>query len=147
MFFFLNPKYWFFLYSKLRHHDTLLNIFDGKIPELDANIRQLFDIKHRQIQQNRLKFEREIQDVRQELSTKEEKRRLFADELKRKDTLRNDYNDRLQEQLNGQNYDEYLEKLSQDLKQKQDEKGNIVGMEKTYQKFINQIQSNLKTDP
>ncbi len=92
-------------------------------------------------------FERQVQDIRQELSGKEEKRRLLSDELKRKDSLRNDYTDRLQEQLNGQIYDEYLEKLTNDVKQKQDEKGNIVGMEKTYQKFVNQVRSTLKIDP
>ncbi len=92
-------------------------------------------------------FERQVQDIRQELSGKEEKRRLLSDELKRKDSLRNDYTDRLQEQLNGQVYDEYLEKLTNDVKQKQDEKGNIVGMEKTYQKFVNQVRSTLKIDP
>jgi uncharacterized protein YnzC (UPF0291/DUF896 family) len=94
-----------------------------------------------------LTFERQVQDIRQELSGKEEKRRLLSDELKRKDSLRNDYTDRLQEQLNGQIYDEYLEKLTNDVKQKQDEKGNIVGMEKTYQKFVNQVRSTLKIDP
>jgi uncharacterized protein YnzC (UPF0291/DUF896 family) len=94
-----------------------------------------------------LTFERQVQDIRQELSGKEEKRRLLSDELKRKDSLRNDYTDRLQEQLNGQVYDEYLEKLTNDVKQKQDEKGNIVGMEKTYQKFVNQVRSTLKIDP
>jgi DNA repair protein RAD50 len=49
--------------------------------------------------------------------------------------------------LNGQIYEEYLEKLTNDVKQKQDEKGNIVGMEKTYQKFVNQIRTTLNTDP
>ena len=88
-----------------------------------------------------------VLDIRQELSGKEEKRRLLADELKRKDSLRNDYTDRLQEQLNGQIYEKYVEKLSNDVKQKQDEKGSIVGMEKTYQKFVNQVRSTLKTDP
>jgi uncharacterized protein YnzC (UPF0291/DUF896 family) len=81
------------------------------------------------------------------LSGKEEKRRLLSDELKRKDSLRNEYTDRLHEQLNGQIYEEYLEKLSTDVKQKQDEKGNIIGMEKTYQKFVSQVRSSLKTDP
>ncbi len=81
------------------------------------------------------------------MSGKEEKRRLLADDLKRKDSLRNEYTDRLQEQLNGQVYEEYIEKLSNDVKQKQDEKGNIIGMEKTYQKFVNQVRSTIKTDP
>ena len=88
-----------------------------------------------------------MQDIRQELSGKEEKRRLLADELKRKDSLRNEYTDQLQEQLNGQNYEQFVEKLSADVKQKQDEKGNIVGMEKTYQKFVTQVRSTLQTDP
>lgn len=117
------------------------------MPEQDSNIYVQFEREHRKLQQNRSTLEREIQDIRQELSGKEEKRRLLSDELKRKDSLRNDYTDRLQEQLNGQNYDKYLEKLSSDVKQKQDEKGSLVGMEKTYQKFINQVRSTLKSDP
>ncbi|CAF1326608.1 unnamed protein product [Adineta steineri] len=132
---------------KLRHHEILTTIFHGSIPEQDSNIYTQFEIEHRKLQQTRMSLEKQVQDIRQELSGKEEKRRLLSDELKRKDSLRNEYSDRLQEQLNGQVYEEYLEKLSSDVKQKQDEKGNIVGMEKTYQKFVNQVRSTLKNDP
>jgi hypothetical protein len=141
------PKRIFHIFSKLRHHEILTTIFHGSIPEPDSNIYTQFEIEHRKLQQNRSTLERQVQDIRQELSGKEEKRRLLADDLKRKDSLRNEYTDRLQEQLNGQNYDQYLEKLSNDVKQKQDEKGNSIGMEKTYQKFVNQVQSTIKTDP
>lgn len=136
-----------FVSSKLRHQEALSAIFHGTIPEQDSQLRPQFENEHRQLQQTRSTLERQIQDIRQELSGKEEKRRLLADDLKRKDALKNDYTDRLQEQLNGQMYDEYLEKLSHDVKQKQDEKGNIVGMEKTYQKFVNQVRSGLANDP
>ncbi|CAF3607338.1 unnamed protein product [Rotaria sp. Silwood1] len=132
---------------KVRHHEILTSIFQGSIPEDESNIYIQFEKEHRKLQQNRSTLERQIQDIRRQLSGKEEKRRLLVDELKRKDSLRNEYTDRLQEQLNGQIYDKYLEKLSNDVKQKQDEKGNIVGMEKAYQKFINQVQSTLKSDP
>ena len=141
--FFQNP----FFSSKLRHHEILSTIFHGSIPEQDSNIYTQFENEHRKLQQNRSTLEKQVQDIRQDLSGKEEKRRLLAEDLKRKDSLRSDYTDRLQEQLNGQNYDEFLEKLSSDVKQKQDEKGNIVGMEKTYQKFVNQVRSTLQTDP
>ncbi|CAF1390837.1 unnamed protein product [Rotaria sordida] len=132
---------------KVRHHEILTTIFQGSIPEEDSNIYNQFEKEHRKLQQNRSILEKQIQDIRQTLSGKEEKRRLLADELKRKDLLRNEYTDRLQEQLNGQIYEKYLEKLSNDVKQKQDDKGSIVGMEKTYQKFVNQVRSTLKTDP
>ncbi|CAF2066691.1 unnamed protein product [Rotaria magnacalcarata] len=132
---------------KVRHHEILTNLFQGSIPEQDSNIYVQFEREHRKLQQSRITLERQIQDIRRELSGKEEKRRLLADELKRKDSLRNEYTDRLQEQLNGQNYEKYLEKLSNDVKQKQDEKGSLVGMERTYQKFINQVRSTLKADP
>ena len=132
---------------KLRHHEILSTLFRGSIPTDDSTIYPQFEREHRQLQQTRSTFERQLQEIRQELSGKEEKRRLLSDELKRKDSLRNDYTDRLQEQLNGQAYDEYLEKLSNEVKQKQDEKGNIVGMEKTYQKFVNQVRSTLTNDP
>lgn len=122
-------------------------IFHDSIPEDDSTIYNQFDREHRKLQQSRSSLDRQIQDLRQELSIKEEKRRSLAEELKRKDSLRNEYTDSLQEQLNGQVYENYLEKLSNDVKQKQDEKGSIVGMEKTYQKFINQVQSTLKSDP
>lgn len=125
----------------------MTTIFHGTIPDQDANIYSEYEIECRKLQQNRMGLEKQIQDIRQELSGKEEKRRLLSDELKRKDSLRNDYTDRLQEQLNGQVYDEYLEKLSNDVKQKQDEKGTIVGMEKTYQKFVSQVRSTLTNDP
>ena len=132
---------------KVRHHEILQMLFHNSLPEDDSKIYPQFDLEHRQLQSNRVRIERQIQDIRQELSGKEEKRRLLADEYKRKDSLRHDYTDRLQEQLNGQIYDEYLEKLSTDVKLKQDEKGNLVGMEKTYQKFVNQVRSTLKNDP
>ena len=132
---------------KLRHHEALTTIFHGDIPEQDAHIGSEFEIEHRKLQQARSTSERQIQDIRQELSGKEEKRRLLADDLRRKDSLRTDYNERLQEQLNGQVYEEYLEKLSNDVKQKQDEKGNLIGMEKTYQKFVSQVRSTLTNDP
>ncbi|UJR09375.1 hypothetical protein I4U23_013619 [Adineta vaga] len=132
---------------KLRHHEILSTIFHGSIPEQDSNIYTQFETEHHKLQQSRSILEKQVQDIRQELSGKEEKRRLFADEIKRKDSLRNEYTDRLQEQLNGQNYDQYIEKLSYDVKQKQDEKGNIVGMEKTYQKFVNQVRSTIQNDP
>ena len=135
------------IFSKVRHYEVLTTIFHDSIPEQESNIYIQFEKEHRQLQQTRSTLERQVQDIRQELSGKEEKRRLLADELKRKDSLRNEYTDRLQEQLNGQNYEQYLEKLSNDVKQKQDEKGSIVGMEKTYQKFVNQVRSTLKTDP
>jgi len=135
------------IFSKLRHHEILTTIFHGSIPEQDSNIYTQFEVEHRKLQQSRSTLERQVQDIRQELSGKEEKRRLLSDELKRKDALRNEYTDRLHEQLNGQVYEEYLEKLSTDVKQKQDEKGNIIGMEKTYQKFVSQVRSTLKTDP
>ncbi len=132
---------------KARHHEILTTIFHGSIPEQDSNIYTQFESEHRKLQQNRSILEKQVQDIRQELSGKEEKRRLLADDLKRKDSLRNEYTDRLQEQLNGQNYEEYLEKLSNDVKQKQDEKGNIIGMEKTYQKFVNQVRTTINIDP
>ncbi|CAF5165807.1 unnamed protein product, partial [Rotaria magnacalcarata] len=89
---------------KVRHHEILTNLFQGSIPEQDSNIYVQFEREHRKLQQSRITLERQIQDIRRELSGKEEKRRLLADELKRKDSLRNEYTDRLQEQLNGQNY-------------------------------------------
>lgn len=125
----------------------MTTIFHGSIPEQDSNIYSQFEIEHRKLQQSRSTLDRQVQDIRQELSGKEEKRRLYSDELKRKDSLRNEYTDRLQEQLNGQVYEEYLDKLSNDVKQKQDDKGNIIGMEKTYQKFVNQVRSTLSNDP
>ncbi|CAF3356602.1 unnamed protein product [Rotaria socialis] len=132
---------------KVRHHEILTTLFQGSIPEQDSNICVQFEREHRKLQQSRITLERQIQDIRRELSGKEEKRRLLADELKRKDSLRTEYTDRLQEQLTGQNYEKYLEKLSNDVKQKQDEKGSLVGMERTYQRFINQVRSTLKADP
>jgi hypothetical protein len=117
------------------------------MPEHDNDIRARFDVEHRQLQHMRSSYERQLQDIRHELSGKEEKRRLLADQFKRKLTLKNDYTDRLHEQLNGQIYDDYVEKLSNDVKHKQDEKGHIVGMEKTYQKFVNQLQSTIDNDP
>ena len=137
----------FVCFSKLRHHEILTTIFHGSIPKEDSNISPQFEITYRKLQQTRSVLEKQIQDIRQELSGKEEKRRMLADEHKRKDVLRNDYTDRLEEQLNGQVYEEYLEKLSNDVKQKQEEKGTIVGMEKTYQKFVNQVRANLTIDP
>ena len=97
--------------------------------------------------QQRSAIERQIQKVRQNLSIGEEKRRAVAEEIRRKDAQKNEFHDRLEEQLHGQVFDEYLEKLSQDLKQKQDEKGNLVGMEKTYQKFLQQLRAKENVDP
>lgn len=137
----------FLPFSKVRHHEILTNLFRDGLPDDDSKIYPQFESLHRQLQNQRIQLERKIQDIRRDLSGKEEKRRLLADEYKRKDSQRNDYTDRLQEQLNGQIYEEYLEKLSNDVKLKQDEKGNLVGMEKTYQKFVNQLRSTLNNDP
>ena len=134
-------------FSKLRHHEILNNLFHNSLPDDDSKIYPQFESEHRRLQSQRNQLERQIQDIRQELSGKEEKRRLLSDEFKRKDSQRNDYTDRLQEQLNGQIYEEFLEKLSNDVKLKQDEKGNLVGMEKTYQKFVSQVRSTLNNDP
>lgn len=134
-------------FRKLRHNESLRSIFSNEIPKDDERIRREFDVRHGDLQKKRTEFEREIQQIRQDLSAKEEKRRLLADEYKRKDALKNEFADRLQEQLNGQKFDVFFDKISSDLKQKQDEKGNIVGMEKTYEKFLNQVRSTFDDDP
>jgi len=124
---------------KLRHNEIFSQIFNGKIPSNDVEIRREFDEKLREIYQNRSTIEREIGNLRKNLSTNEEKRRALAEEIRRKDALKNEFHDRLDEQLHGERFDEYFEKVSRELKEKQDEKGNFVGMEKTYRKFVEQL--------
>jgi len=141
---------------RLRIKDEIENFFDEEDDSLkpsskelnnDINLKSLFEIKYKKVLTDLNGFETKQKDIDKRLCSNELKRKMCYDELRQKESQLREYEDKLLQlddcilcQDDIEKFDSILEKLQENNKNFLDEKGFMNGVDKTYKRFLTQLQ-------
>lgn len=114
----------------------------------DLRLKDLYETRLKDVKSELNALELKNKEIEKRQCSSEMKRKAAYDELRTKETLIRQYEDQLTTQLNdcitcpddiGQ-FDSILEKLQEEHKANMDENGFLNGVDKTYKRFLAQLQ-------
>jgi DNA repair protein RAD50 len=133
-------------FFKLDDSDSSLN--KQRFLSDDLNLKEKFDVDMKKMLAKLSSCEEKQKECEKRLYSSELKRKMLYDEQRVKETQLRECEDRLlqltdciQSQADIENYDRILEDLQEKHKNNMDEKGFLSGVDKTYKRFLSQLQS------
>lgn len=114
----------------------------------DLRLKDLYETRLRDVKSELNALELKNKEIEKRQCSSEMKRKAAYDELRTKETLLRQYEDQLTTQLNDcitcpddiEQFDSILEKLQEEHKANMDENGFLNGVDKTYKRFLAQLQ-------
>ena len=123
---------------------------DVRIGELEraARLKDLYETRLKDVRSESNALELKNKEIEKRQCSGELKRKTAYEELRSKETLLRQYEDQLTTQLGEcvtspddiERFDSVLEKLQEEHKANMDEKGFLNGVDKTYKRFLSQLQ-------
>ena len=143
--------------KKIRLHidEDLCLFFDvanneDAVGELEraARLKHLYETRLKDVRSESNALELKNKEIEKRQCSGELKRKTAYEELRSKETLLRQYEDQLTTQLGEcvtspddiERFDSVLEKLQEEHKANMDEKGFLNGVDKTYKRFLSQLQ-------